>query len=254
LITEFDKVLSGGEKYSVLPLARLCESNPAVAEGLESSRTSRFASLTSLADNMLKRSADVPTDGQEVISRVGLGLGTLDDAGNQALCRPTNKHRETLGEVTGSKRKAIGDQVPAAKRSLNNLLLSQLRNIVRLEKVVMPEKTRLLKEDYVNAILKARAPAGLHHNANNSVDEEEGRMDVVGDAADEAASVTVPAPVIDDVSANEREVTAKKFISVNNVTQLKAIVSKLGVVMGPGRKTKTDYVDAIYLAKHSQQH
>ena len=41
-----------------------------------------------------------------------------------------------------------------------------------------------------------------------------------------------------------------KFLAVNNTTELKAIVAKEKIVMGPGRKNKTDYINAIYSARH----
>jgi hypothetical protein len=48
----------------------------------------------------------------------------------------------------------------------------------------------------------------------------------------------------------EQEVLAKKFIAVNSIVELKAIMSKENIVIPPGRKTKVDYVKAIYLARH----
>lgn len=236
LIKEFDKALYG-EKYSVLPIVRICESNPTVAHGLDESRVSKLSSLTSLAENMLKRTADMPTASQEVITRVGLGPGTVDGSGNQVLCRPTNKHREALDKASkGSKRKAPDDQVLADKRALNKLTMQKLKDVAAAENVVLPERARLLKLDIVDAILQQRKTP-LVEDLEDDVEEEmraEASMNVVAtDACDQ-----------------ESETVAKKILQCFTNTELLAIALKENVVLGPGTKVKMDYVNAIYLARH----
>ena len=235
LIEEFDKVLNG-ETYSVLPLNRLCESNPTIAQGLETSKVSRLSSMTALAKNMLKRTADMPTATQEVITRGGLGTGTLDSSGNLALCRPVNEHREALGKVInkGVKRKANEDQEAADRRVLGRLSLLQLRELAAAEDVVLPEKAR--KADYVEAIYKRRNPPDVLVAGARDEDEEDMDVAVVDDE--------------NELPTAEEEMMEKKFLAVNNTTQLLAIVSKEKVVMRPGRKKKEDYINAIYLARH----
>ena len=100
MIEEFDKVLATGQRYSILPLARLAELDGLVAQSLTDHSHTTLASLTSLADNMLRRQSDKPTSNQEVISRVGLRVETKDDAGNHPLCRPINESRVVLTEAT----------------------------------------------------------------------------------------------------------------------------------------------------------
>lgn len=100
LIEEFDKELSAGQVYSILPLARISESDGLVALSLSEHSHSTLASLTSLADNMLRRQSDKPTASQEVITRVGLRVETMDDAGNHPLCRPINEARVALNKAT----------------------------------------------------------------------------------------------------------------------------------------------------------
>jgi len=100
MIEEFDQVLSTGKPYSILPLGRLSESSGVVAQSLTDHSHETLASLTSLADNMLRRVADMPTTTEEVITRVGLRVDTVDDAGNRPLCRPVNQSKVALSEAT----------------------------------------------------------------------------------------------------------------------------------------------------------
>ena len=99
LIEEFSKVLDG-TAYSILPLHRLSESCALVGQSLSDNSNAALSSMTSLAENMLKRPADKPTTTQEVVSRVGLGNDTVDDAGNYPLCRPINQSRAALNNAT----------------------------------------------------------------------------------------------------------------------------------------------------------
>ena len=100
LIEEFDKELASGQPYSILPLARLSELDGVVSQSLTDHSHTTLASLTSLADNMLRKQSDKPTSTQEVITRVGLRVETTDDAGHHPLCRPINQSRVTLTEAT----------------------------------------------------------------------------------------------------------------------------------------------------------
>jgi hypothetical protein len=99
LIEEFDQALSG-QPYSILPLQRLSESDANVAGSLIAHSQYTLGSATALATNMLTKGSNVPTTTQEVISRTGLGVDTVDDAGNHPLCRPINKAREALNTTT----------------------------------------------------------------------------------------------------------------------------------------------------------
>jgi hypothetical protein len=153
LITEFDKVLKG-QPYSVLPLSRLCESDPAIAQGLDVSADARLGNLTTLAKEMLRRPADLPAANEESLSRVGLSAETVDSNGKRILCRPTNRQF-----ARSSKRKLNADEEMAAqKKSLSKLTVVKLQEIAMNEGVELPMNKRVLKVDYVEAIYKKRNP------------------------------------------------------------------------------------------------
>lgn len=102
LIEEFDKVLDG-KPYSVLPLVRLCESDVQVAQNLVNNSIASHDAMTVLAERMLRRGADTAREGQEVITRPGLRLNTVNSEGELVLCRPTNASRRQLTNATENK-------------------------------------------------------------------------------------------------------------------------------------------------------
>jgi hypothetical protein len=220
--------------------------------GLEISTAEVMSSTTSLAENMLKRKADKVTG--EVMSRPGLGVTTVDSSGNLALCRPVNKHREALGEVTkgGTKRKTNGNS--SGTKALGRCSKVELMLIVESEKIVLPEKARLVKADIVEAINKSRSsrPQPAVHVLDEDSDEEDTMVavHVVDEDCDEEETMDVDLETNDiEFETNEVELK-KKFLAVNTVLQLQAIVAKEKIVMGPGTKKKSDYVNAIYSARH----
>jgi hypothetical protein len=99
LIKEFDKELNG-LPYSILPLNRKSESNTQVNDGLRKNSSAVLASMTMLSKNMLRAKANIPTETQEVITRPGLRVDTVDNAGNHTLCRPINQSRAALNKAT----------------------------------------------------------------------------------------------------------------------------------------------------------
>jgi hypothetical protein len=266
LIKEFDKVLNG-QPYSVLPINRLCESNPGIAQGLHDSRVSQLTSLEGLANHMLKRPADKPKTNQEVITRTALSVGTVDDDGQQVLCRPTNMHRDALNQVSkGTKRKA-GANVNK-NTVLSKLSLPQLKELAVAEKVVLPERTRLFKKDYVEAICLARTLVNGGDGEEDNIDEGgEGNMDVVADDVNEednidevmekeAAQVQEQQKQKEGKEATakkDREATVKQFIDNNTVVELIAIIAKENIMIKSGKKNKADYVNAIYLSRNPPQ-
>ena len=244
LISEFAEVLNG-KKYSILPLKRLCESNPLVAEDLKEATHATLSTTHNFARNMLRRKADQPSDAHEVLSRPGLGTGTLDDDGNVALFRPINQHRTAVSQATkGIKRKGNPVEVAAAeKRTLNNLTVTQLKQLAAVENVMLPAADttkRLLKADIIRAICEKRHPAAT--------------LDIVEHEQEGASGIVhVEEDMISDNERDEEDAAgmamAKKIIEVNSVNELKTIVLKEKIIMGRGRKTKQDYIDAIYLAR-----
>ena len=102
LIEEFDKVLDG-KPYSILPLVRLCETDDQVSQSLSDNSSARHSAITNLAERMLRRGADKPKPDQQVISRPGLDVDTVNDEGEHILCRPANESRAALSEATSNK-------------------------------------------------------------------------------------------------------------------------------------------------------
>lgn len=122
--------------------------------------------------------------------------------------------------------------------------------MVELEGVPLPEKDKLVKADYIEAIISHQhredeATLSYDKEAEDEAGEdvEETKSDIDSDI--EQVVPPVAHPTVDDAEM----IVEKKFIAVNNITELKAIVAKEGIEMERGRKTKTDYVNAIYLAR-----
>jgi hypothetical protein len=221
-------------------------------KSLQTSTLGVISSTTSLTENLLKRKADKVRG--EVMSRPGLGVTTVDSSGNLALSRPVNKHREALGEVTkgGIKRTADGSSTNSSgTKALKRYTKVELMLIVEAEKIVLPEKARLVKDDIIEAINNSRRSglppvhvAGLPavHVVDDS-DEEE-TMDVELETNDVELETNA-------VELQKRAMELEKtFIAVNSTKELIAIMAREKIVMGPGRKKKADYVDAIYSARH----
>jgi hypothetical protein len=255
LIKEFDKVLNG-KPYSVLPIQRLVESNPAVAHGLAASRESQLGQLIGLSSNMLLRPADKPNINQEVMTRVGLSVETVDGAGQPVLCRPGHEDRAAQNQVSKPrKRKATNGKATNqdGKKALLDLRLFELRELAVAENVVLPEKSRLLKADYADAIYLARTLL----TDDNIDDNEEGTMDVVEVEVNEDAQLQEQQ--LQEQQLQEREATAKKeretvakqFIYANNtILELIAIIAKEKIKIKTGSKIKIDYVNAIYIHRN----
>lgn len=109
LLEEFDKVLNY-EPYSVLPLVRLCEVDAQVANGLVESSFASQSAMTSLAERMLRRIADQPGEGKQVITRPGLlGVHAVDGDGVPVLSRPINASRLALTNATNDKGVKVSD-------------------------------------------------------------------------------------------------------------------------------------------------
>jgi len=246
LIKEFDRVLSG-RTYSILPIVRLCESNPAVAEGIAANRVTHLSSMVGLAEHMLQRTADVPKGNEEVITRVGLAVGTIDGSGQPVLCRPTNPHRAQLSEVSrGTKRKLGVEDLD--KKILGKLAVLKLKELATAENVVLPEKARLVKADYIDAIYQSRTLARDHARGEVMGEEKEDAMDVADGVSDKEKEEVIVAK--EQEAMADEEVLSKKFLYVNSVTELMALAAKENIVIKPGVKKKIDYVDAIYLARN----
>ena len=113
---------------------------------------------------------------------------------------------------------------------MNDLKLPALKVLAVEEKVVLPaNKNRILKADYVEAILLFRHPTPT---------DEELALQPAQSIAD------------NDVALQQQEALDKRIIGVDNVTKLTAIMAKEKIVFTKGgRKTKADYVNAIYLGR-----
>lgn len=98
LMKDFDEILSTGKPYELLPLVRLSEINPLVSKSLSDNSHSAIVSITSLAECMLTRGADKPKPNEESLTRVGLGLDTVDSEGNRVMAA-----RHVLSSVAQSK-------------------------------------------------------------------------------------------------------------------------------------------------------
>lgn len=126
LIEEYDKILDD-KPYSVLPLVRLCEEDGQVAQSLLNNCTDTHLAITSLAERMLRRVADKPKEGQQVMSRPGLNVDTVDDEGRLILCRPINEAKAALNNATNNK----GVKVSHIKCLLT--LIYKLQSIIYLQ-------------------------------------------------------------------------------------------------------------------------
>jgi hypothetical protein len=119
---------------------------------------------------------------------------------------------------------------------VSKLKLDQLIEIVTEENIVLPVKNKLLRQDFIEAIVSARHPQTIVEEEDEEKDEEK----------DEAV-----AEVVDCAAQQAQETWAKKLIAAKyNVKELIAIVAKDKIVIKPGRKVKEDYVDAIYNARN----
>jgi len=102
--------------------------------------------------------------------------------------------------------------------------------------VELPVGKKLLKGDYISAIILFRHPP------------EEDELGVCeGSNIDEQVPPAYPNTESEDMDMS------KKFLAVNTVAQLQALAAKENIVLRPGRKTKTDYIDAIYLARRQSK-
>lgn len=91
---------------------------------------------------------------------------------------------------------------------------------------------------YIDAIVLSRHPAVTVDNIHDNADV------VIGNPSDEED---------DCVNDDSQEEMAKKLLDgYNNITQLKAIVAKEKIDIAPGKKNKTDYINAIYAARMSK--
>lgn len=116
-------------------------------------------------------------------------------------------------------------------KQVSRLKLDRLKEIATVENIVLPAKDKLLKDDYIQAIVSARHPQTV---AEVEVEEENEVEDHV-----------------EDPDAQAAETFAKKMIAgKHNVTQLEAIIAKEKIEIKSGRKVKQDYVDAIYNARN----
>jgi hypothetical protein len=121
--------------------------------------------------------------------------------------------------------------------------LPALLEIATGEKVVLPEKARILRADYIDAIFKSRHPdVSAHAIAENDA----GLPMIVDDRQDHEKEEAK------EKDAADKETTVKKLLAGNNnVKELIAIVAKEKIAMGTGRKNKEHYINAIYLARKS---
>lgn len=102
LIEEFDKALDG-KSFSVLPLVRLCEVDDHIGQNLIENSSATHTALTALAERMLRRGADMAREGDEVITRPGVDVETVNSEGERVLCRPNNESRTQLTNAMNNK-------------------------------------------------------------------------------------------------------------------------------------------------------
>jgi hypothetical protein len=111
--------------------------------------------------------------------------------------------------------------------------------MVLKDAVELPVGKKLLKADYISAIILFRYPP-------------EDELNVCDEDSDTEDTQAVPPTHSNTVDDSEEVAMSKKFLAVNTVSQLQTIAMKENVVLGPGRKTKIYYIDAIFLARQSK--
>jgi hypothetical protein len=124
--------------------------------------------------------------------------------------------------------------------------------LVEAENVMLPDMpSRMVRAQIIEVICKSRYPTvpAAVHMMSEDVDPEDvdpATVHVMIEDTDEEENVEQQDV---DVAADE-EMEKKILDAVNNIDQLKAIVAKEKIVMGPGRKKKIHYINAIYSARH----
>jgi len=182
-----------------------------------------LANVINLVKNSLRRAADVPSAGQQVISHDALDVATVNDAGVTVLCRPSHAARNVIEDIitNGFKRKSNESAEDADTRELKKLKLDQLIALSTVEGATIGVDTKT-KKQYINAICSKRKADRMQQHTG--VLEAEG---VVGGG----------------------ECDEKKALGFLTLKQLKTIAleEKIDVV---GRRTKSDYVNVIWLARN----
>ena len=221
LLEEFDKELVKNPTYSILPLIRPTQSNAEPLMRSQQAGEEELANVVNLVKNSLRRAADVPSAGQQVISHDALDVATVNDAGATVLCRPSHAARNVIEDIitNGFKRKSNESAEDADTRELKQLKLGQLIALSTVEGATINVDTKT-KKQYINAICSK----GKLIECSTGVLEAEG---VVGGG----------------------ECDEKKALGFLTLKQLKmiALVEKIDVV---GRRTKSDYVNVIWLARN----
>ena len=131
-----------------------------------------------------------------------------------------------------------------------------LKEIVVKDAVELPVGKKLLKADYISAIILFRHPPEDELNDDEGSDTEEQPVPPAHPntvvESEETEEQPVPPAHPNSVDESEKMAMSKKFLSVNTISELQAIARKEKVVLGPGRKTKIHYIDAIYLGRQSK--
>lgn len=236
LLKDFDKDLK--YSYSILPLVRPTESNHAAAKKLLEDGKQRLSAFRTFTESTMQRNASRVAEGQEAITRPGLGISTVNSNGEKTLFRPDAGPRSELenciDKLGSSKRKlAAGKEVDPTK-ALERLKLDELQVIIREENIQLDVTTKKRRKiDLVNAILLAR---GVEKNV-----------------ATTAVTITAPENVATTavtINAQESNVVEKQVLRCRSTKELIEIARKEGATIPSGRKTKQTYVDAIYSNRH----
>ena len=117
------------------------------------------------------------------------------------------------------------------------------------EAVQLPERNRILKADYISAIVLCRYPVVGGEAILSDDDTEElpaptGQQQESNEQTAHAVQLTV-----DESETNAQEtIIGKKLLAVNTVKELKAIAAEEAIAIKRG-STKVQYIDAIYLAR-----
>jgi hypothetical protein len=176
---------------------------------------------------VLTRPADKAKEGQETISRVGLGISTLDSEGNLVLCRPSTTSRDVIEQSISdgfAKRKSDENSEEADKRELKKLKLPDLQYTANAEGVVLGVG-KITRAVLIKAICDKR------------------------ECSRQSPNVSVN-PVVDAMESSEKELMEKRVLNTLTLPELQSLAVKENVKV-TGKKTKTTYVNAIYLARNS---
>ena len=126
--------------------------------------------------------------------------------------------------------------------------MPQLQEIVVKEAVQLPERNRIVKADYISAIILSRYPDDSEMILSDDEEELPAPRGQQQQESNEETTRAVEETVDESETNAQATIIRKKLLAVNTVKELKAIAAVEAIAINHC-KTKAHYIDAIYLAR-----